>query len=480
MATLKAFLHGKEIASIQLRSGEEYIVGRAEGCAIQLQEQPGISRQHFKVAGHDGIWKASVLSKFGEIIVAGEAISEVELTPTSVFNVATYDFRIVEEASAVSAAVPTSRSAAVGAENFSEDAPPPPATPGGTLSLVPVPPQHQQHSFEGNDDATNVGVSLPGRPSIRIVKSSGSEQRIDLDGKKWLAGREDTCDIFLPDRKASRRQFEITSTPEGYFVTDLGSANGTVLNGTPLVPEEPHLLQSGDVLSVNALKVHFEVRDPNFEKRLVAISPNVLAAPLAPVAQYEMINYPVLQGPGGAVRIDNYGAEWAADNDKKNSKAKTIRLAAILAIVIIGLYAAFGTDSDSKGGKANDQETASIGFRPSKNKRLKRSTSQPGISTCRASLRMLTNNSKNSTRSCPKVTKDQRRWRKTASLSAPMLRSWRLLRLNKSVSKSRSVSSTATSNSVIPSPIEHSVWMKFASVCRPPSDSIRPIPWLST
>lgn len=355
MATLKAFLHGKEVASIQLRSGEEYIVGRGEGCAIQLQEQPGISRQHFKVAEHDGVWKASVLSKFGEIIVAGEAIPEVELTPTSVFNVATYDFRIVEEASAISAAVPTSRSAAVGAENFPEDAPqPPPANPGGTLSLVPVPQQHQQHSFEGNDDATNVGVSLPGRPSIRIVKSSGSEQRIDLDGKKWLAGREDTCDIFLPDRKASRRQFEITSTPEGYFVTDLGSANGTVLNGTPLIPEEPHLLQSGDVLSVNALKVHFEVRDPNFEKRLVAIAPNVLAAPLTPIAQYEMINYPVLQGPGGAVRIDSYGAEWNVDNDKKNSKAKTIRLAAILAIVVIGLYAAFGTDSDGKNSKAND------------------------------------------------------------------------------------------------------------------------------
>lgn len=351
MPTLKAYLYGQEIGSIQLAPGEEYIVGRGENCAIQLQGQPGISRQHFKVAEQDGIWKASVLSKFGEIMVAGESVAEVKLTPLSVFNVASYDFRLIEDVPLVEEPTPASQSAVVDNENSVEEAPQDRAErpAGGTLSLVP---QTQHQSFEGNDDATNVGASVSGRPSIRVVKKSGTERRVELEGKKWLAGRDESCDIFLPDRKASRQQFKISSKPEGYFVTDLGSANGTVLNGTPLVPQTPHLLQSGDVLSVNTLKIYFEVRDPNFEKRLVAIPANMLTSPMAPVAQYEMINYPVVQGPGGAVRLDGYGgASWEPTAAKKTGKSGTIRLAAFLVIVVVGIYSFFGDELQEKSTK---------------------------------------------------------------------------------------------------------------------------------
>ena len=68
MATLKVFLHGKEVSSLRLEPGREYILGRAEGSAVQLDEQPGISRQHFRVSDESGQWVASVISKFGEVI----------------------------------------------------------------------------------------------------------------------------------------------------------------------------------------------------------------------------------------------------------------------------------------------------------------------------------------------------------------------------------------------------------------------------
>lgn len=365
MATLKVLLHGKEVTSLRLEPGQEYLFGRADGCSVQLEEQPGISRQHFKVAEQNGNWVASVISKFGEIIHGGQPVPEVELSQGSVFKLAGYDFRFseVDERSQV---VESPAQMAAGAENqglptdvgTSEQVARPPATlsmvpyggngAAGTAATSPMPQGFGPAQFEGNEEATNVGAVLPARPFLRIVKSDGSETRVELDGKKWLAGREDTCDIFLPDRKASRRQFEITSTPEGYFITDMGSANGTVLNGDPLIPEDPRPLQSGDVISVNSLLLHFEIRDPNFEKRMVAIPKEILASPaMVPVPRFEIINYPVAVGPGGgAVRVDGGYGEPQSERKKGNP----LRLVLILVIVLGGLYVAFG-EQTPQGGK---------------------------------------------------------------------------------------------------------------------------------
>jgi pSer/pThr/pTyr-binding forkhead associated (FHA) protein/tetratricopeptide (TPR) repeat protein len=360
MATIRVLLHGKEVTSLRLEPGQEYLFGRGDRCAVQLEDQAGISRRHFKISEQNGIWIARVISKFGEIISGGQPVAEVELSQGTVFKLAGYDFRFLETDERAQV-VESSGQMASGGENLGM----PTEAKGmndeiarspATLSMVPLGPNGSTGNprtspmpqgfvpaqFEGNEEATNVGAVLPARPFIRIVKSDGSETRIELDGKKWLAGREDTCDIFLPDRKASRRQFEITSTPEGYFITDMGSANGTVLNGDPLIPEDPRALQSGDVVSVNSLLLHFEIRDPNFEKRLVAIPKEILASPsMVPVPRFEIINYPVPTGAGGAVRVDGAYGEQQSEKKKPNQ----LRIVLIAVIAIGGLYAAFGQQS---------------------------------------------------------------------------------------------------------------------------------------
>jgi len=365
MATLKVLLHGKEITSLRLEPGQEYLFGRGEGCTVQLEEQPGISRQHFKISEQNGVWIASVISKFGEVISGGQPVPEVELSQGSVFKLVGYDFRFLEaderslikESAGQMAAGAEHQGMPTEANGMNDHVARPPATlsmvPSGpnnaaaTAATSPMPQGFVPAQFEGNEEATNVGAVLPARPFLRIVKSDGSETRVELDGKKWLAGREDTCDIFLPDRKASRRQFEITSTPEGYFITDMGSANGTVLNGDPLIPEDPRALQSGDVISVNSLLLHFEIRDPNFEKRLVAIPKEILASPaMVPTPRFEIINYPVASGGGGAVRVDDAYGESQAEKKKPNQ----LRLILIVVIALGGLYAVFG-DQPGEGPK---------------------------------------------------------------------------------------------------------------------------------
>ncbi len=75
-----------------------------------------------------------------------------------------------------------------------------------------------------------------------------------LKGQRWqlsqtvVLGREASCDVVVADRQISRFHARITPTAEGMILEDLGSKNGTHLNGIPLTA--PVVLQDGDLVSV--------------------------------------------------------------------------------------------------------------------------------------------------------------------------------------------------------------------------------------
>lgn len=57
-------------------------------------------------------------------------------------------------------------------------------------------------------------------------------------------GRGATCDISIPNPFVSARHARIAPVDGAWVVEDLGSKNGTLVNGEPL--ESPHPLQPGD------------------------------------------------------------------------------------------------------------------------------------------------------------------------------------------------------------------------------------------
>lgn len=76
-----------------------------------------------------------------------------------------------------------------------------------------------------------------------------------LQGERWvlqrgrlLIGRGPECDIVVPDRQISRQHARISRTPDGVRVEDLGSKNGTHVNGVRI--ESSTTLQDGDVVQV--------------------------------------------------------------------------------------------------------------------------------------------------------------------------------------------------------------------------------------
>jgi hypothetical protein len=81
---------------------------------------------------------------------------------------------------------------------------------------------------------------------------------VPIPGDRMLIGRSRDCDLSIVDTNISRRHCEIVRENDLWFVADLGSTNGTELNGQPIVRAE---LKSGDRITIGASDIVFSRRD---------------------------------------------------------------------------------------------------------------------------------------------------------------------------------------------------------------------------
>jgi pSer/pThr/pTyr-binding forkhead associated (FHA) protein len=75
-----------------------------------------------------------------------------------------------------------------------------------------------------------------------------------LEPEVTQIGRATTNEIFLDDVTVSRKHAQVLKREKRYFLQDLGSLNGTYLNGE-LVSETP--LNDGDELQIGKYRMHF-------------------------------------------------------------------------------------------------------------------------------------------------------------------------------------------------------------------------------
>ncbi|MEK6221288.1 MAG: FHA domain-containing protein [Chloroflexota bacterium] len=138
-----------------------------------------------------------------------------------------------------------------------------------------------------------------------------------LEGERWpiidslVIGRDAAGDVVIltSDKQVSRRHARLTVTDEGLLLEDLGSKNGTHLNGNKI--EKATILQDGDTIQIAlAQKFVYLISDAtvplqfdgpmemvevnsllriNQRSRQVWIGDNEISPPLS-VAQYTMLN----------------------------------------------------------------------------------------------------------------------------------------------------------------------------------------------
>ncbi len=85
-----------------------------------------------------------------------------------------------------------------------------------------------------------------------------------LEKGELFVGRELTNDIVINDAEVSRRHARLISQAGGYVLEDLGSTNGTFVNGQRLTG--PYILRSGETVTLGehvSLQFQAEEFDPN-------------------------------------------------------------------------------------------------------------------------------------------------------------------------------------------------------------------------
>lgn len=86
--------------------------------------------------------------------------------------------------------------------------------------------------------------------SFRLIERSGPNpgETFELNKDVLTLGRDVTNDIVLADPEVSRQHARIKRTPGGYVLEDLGSTNGSFVNGERLV--SPRVLNPGDLVGL--------------------------------------------------------------------------------------------------------------------------------------------------------------------------------------------------------------------------------------
>jgi predicted component of type VI protein secretion system len=143
-------------------------------------------------------------------------------------------------------------------------------------------------------------VMIPYQFNMKIGPTPG--KTIQLTKPELSIGRDLSNDIVISDADVSRKHARLVQQGESYLLEDLGSTNGTFVNGNRLTA--PQTLQSGDIVKLGeAIEMTYE--RPGFDAQATMLASQADILPPVPAAMPEppAVPGPVREPAGGATVI---------------------------------------------------------------------------------------------------------------------------------------------------------------------------------
>ena len=274
---------GKTLQEIPLQLNKEYLIGRGKDNQIVLPEQPGISRKHLSLSiGEDNQGIVKNLSQIQELILEGEETQEGVVPLGGSFQIKDFHFTLLEEKkSLVTVQKPEEENA------ISEEPPPGYKTESQIDEINNA--KKELEPFQESSISSSVPELASGDDKTRIMNVGEEEQKLLIclkvsydddtprdifkleDQSEWVFGRDESADIIVDNPNISREHFKISKDKGLYYIQDLKSSNGTILNDKELSPGKTYLIQSGDIIYIMDIDIVFEIKNLSLEKKLTGL-----------------------------------------------------------------------------------------------------------------------------------------------------------------------------------------------------------------
>ncbi|MGE0028354.1 MAG: FhaA domain-containing protein [Thermoleophilia bacterium] len=140
--------------------------------------------------------------------------------------------------------------------------PPPvevPVAPPPVPDPPPLPPPVPHQALEGVSGTQVISAAEARAAGLTPEKMTlvVGGTRVALTKRVSTMGRSRDCDVVVPDPNASRTHAEIRHIGLDYFLVDMGSTNGTEVNGQVV---KRHALADGDRIVVGTTEIAVELR----------------------------------------------------------------------------------------------------------------------------------------------------------------------------------------------------------------------------
>lgn len=136
-------------------------------------------------------------------------------------------------------------------------------------------------------------------PSLVFLLDGEVVKEVELVKPRTTLGRRPNNDIVIDNLTVSGEHAALHLQDQSVEVQDLGSTNGTFVNGQPV---ERHILRDGDQIIIGKYEVRFADARQRFARAADAPAPSVAAPAAAPAASLQAL-VRVLSGPGAGREV---------------------------------------------------------------------------------------------------------------------------------------------------------------------------------
>ena len=331
MAKLKVFEDSHLVLEQDLEEGIRLTIGRGSDSDIKLEPHPGISREHAALKTENGQVRIDLVSGSGVLVHKGEVIKEhVFSEAETTVSIPPYNFTVVP--SETHQPIVGEQAIEVSEEEILDDLAVVEENIENPRAQAPMP--IPQDSYE-EDEKTSIGSQQALDYSIKVFKDSRFLQELKIEGNSWVFGRGSQCDYIIDSKKSSRVHFNVLKIGASFYVKDLGSSNGTLLNNQQLPTNQEVELKSGDYIELAEYKFIFEIKDRKFKEKIKNISLIEEAITTSDQEDLNAIRDQAHIVSDEILRLKGSTTQAAGAQDKKN---KLIRFALIGIFIIIGVF----------------------------------------------------------------------------------------------------------------------------------------------